>query len=88
MKKSKFSEAQILGILKEQQMGKAVMDICRQHGISAPTFYTWKNKYSGMTDHELHRLRELERENARLRKIVADQTLDIDILRDVISKKL
>jgi putative transposase len=88
MKKSKFSEAQILGILKEQQMGKAVMDICRQHGISAPTFYTWKNKYSGMTDQELQRLRELERENARLRKIVADQTLDIDILRDVISKKL
>jgi putative transposase len=88
MKKSKFSEAQILGILKEQQMGKAVMDICRQHGISAPTFYTWKNKYSGMTDQELHRLRELERENARLRKIVADQTLDIDILRDLISKKL
>lgn len=88
MKKSKFSEAQVLGILKEQQMGKSVTEICRQHGISAPTFYTWKNKYSGMSEQELHRLRELERENARLRKIVADQTLDIDILKDVISKKL
>jgi putative transposase len=88
MKKSRFNEAQILGILKEQQMGKSVSDICRHHGISSPTFYSWKNKYSGMSEQELHRLRELERENARLRKIVADQTLDIDILKDVISKKL
>lgn len=88
MKKSRFSEAQILGILKEQELGKSVTELCRRHGISAPTFYNWKNKYSGMSEQELHRLRELERENARLRKIVADQTLDIDILKDVISKKL
>jgi len=87
MKKSNFSEKQILSILKEQELGKTVAEICRVHNISTPTFYNWKNKYSGMSEQELFRLRQLEQENARLRRLVADQSLDIQILKDVVSKK-
>jgi putative transposase len=87
MKKSKFSEKQILSILKEPEHGKTVAEICRTHGISAPTFYSWKNKYAGMSEQELVKLRHLEQENARLRRLVADQSLDIQILKDVVSKK-
>jgi putative transposase len=87
MKKSKFSEKQILSILKEPDHGKTVSEICREHGISAATFYSWKNKYSGMAEQELVRLRHLEQENARLKRIVADQSLDLQILKDVVSKK-
>jgi putative transposase len=87
MKKSKFSEKQILSILQEQEHGKSVAEICRSHGISAPTFYSWKNKFSGMSEQELVRLRHLEQENSRLRRLVADQSLDIQILKDVVSKK-
>jgi putative transposase len=88
MKKTKFSESQILGILKEQELGKKVNDICREYGISQPTFYSWKSKYSGMELHQLKRVKELEAELAQYKKIVAEQTLDIVILKDVIAKKL
>lgn len=87
MKKSKFTESQIIGILKEQEQGAKVSDLCRQHGISDATFYNWKSKYGGMNVDELRRLRDLEQENARLKKIIANQSLDIDIMKDVISKK-
>ena len=87
MKKSKFTEEQILKILKEQIEGKKVDEICRSYGISNATFYTWKNKYSGMDTQEIQRLRQLEAENARLKKIVANQSLEIDMIKDVLSKK-
>jgi len=87
MKKSKFSEKQILAILKEQDFGKTVAEISRAHNITPATFHNWKNKYAGMSEQDLSRLRELETENARLKRIVADQSLDIQIMKDVISKK-
>lgn len=87
MKKSKFTESQIIGILKEQEQGAKVSELCRQHGISDATFYNWRSKYGGMNVDELRRLRDLEQENARLKKIIANQSLDIDIMKDVISKK-
>lgn len=87
MKKTRFTEAQIIGILNEQEQGVKVSDLCRKHGISDATFYNWKSKYGGMKVDELKRLRELEQENARLKKIIANQSLDIDIMKDVISKK-
>ena len=88
MKKSKFTESQIIGILKQQDSGKSVADICRDAGISQPTFYQWKSKYSGMDVHQLKRVKELETEVAQYKKIVAEQTLDIRVLKDVIEKKL
>jgi putative transposase len=87
MKKSKFSEEQLLSILKEQDSGQKVADICRKHGITEATFYNWKSKYGGMSSHELSRLRALEQENSRLKRAVADLTLDNQILKDVNSKK-
>ena len=87
MKKTKFTEAQIIGILNEQEQGIKVADLCRKHGISDATFYNRKSKYGAMKVDELKRLRELEQENARLKKIIANQSLDIDIMKDVISKK-
>lgn len=87
MKKSKFTESQIIGILKEQEQGIKISELCRNHGISDATFYNWKSKYGGMNVDELKRLRELEQENARLKKIVANQSLEIDIIKDVLSKK-
>lgn len=87
MKKSKFTEAQILKVLKTQEEGKKVSEICREHGISEPTFYSWKSKYGGMTLSELQRVKELEAENARLKRIVAEQQLSIDVLKEVNSKK-
>lgn len=87
MKKTKFTEAQIIGILNEQEQGIKVSDLCRKHGISDATFYNWKSKYGGMKVDELKRLRELEQENSRLKKIIANQSLDIDIMKEVISKK-
>jgi putative transposase len=88
MKKSKFTEVQIIGILNEQsQQGHKVSELCRKHGISEPTFYSWKSKYGGMKVDELKRLKELERENARLKKIVANQSLEIDAIKDLLTKK-
>lgn len=87
MKKSRFSEEQIISILKEQDQGIKVADICRKHGISDQTFHNWKKKYDGLGVEELRRLKELEQENSRLKRLVADQALDIQILKDVNSKK-
>ena len=87
MKKSKFTEAQILKVLKSQEEGKKVSEICREYGISEPTFYNWKSKYGGMTLSELQRVKELEVENARLKRLVADLSLDNQILKEVNSNK-
>ncbi|GAB1448063.1 MAG: transposase [Bacteroidetes bacterium] len=87
MKKSRFTEAQILAILNEQEQGQKVAEICRKHGISEPTFQNWKKKYSGMTLDELKRLKQLEEENSRLKRAVAELTLDNQILKDINSKK-
>jgi putative transposase len=88
MKKTKFTESQILKILSEQQQGKTVGDICREHGISQPTFYQWKTKYSGLDIHQLKKMKEMEAELSQYKKIVAEQTLQITVLKDVIEKKL
>ena len=87
MKKGRFNEAQIIAILKEQEQGQKVADLCRKHGISPQTFYSWKSKYGGMEVDELRRLKDLEQENARLKKIVANQSLEIDIIKDLLQKK-
>jgi putative transposase len=88
MKKQRFTEEQILRVLKEYGAGKKVQDICRQYGISDATLYNWKNKYQGMQVNELKRLRELEAENAKLKRIVADLNLENFALKDLIEKKL
>ncbi|MBC9811081.1 transposase [Crocinitomicaceae bacterium CZZ-1] len=88
MKKSRFTEAQIVGILKEYESGKKTTDICRSHGISVPTFYQWKRKYGGMDNQQLKELKALQEENARLKRMFADLSLDHLILKDIIEKKL
>jgi putative transposase len=75
MKQSRFSEEQIIGILKEQERGAKTADVCREHGISPNTFYAWKSNYGGMSVSEAQRLRQLEAENAKLKRIVAEQAL-------------
>lgn len=87
MKGKRFNEQQIIQILHEAEAGLSVVDVCRKHNCSEQSFYRWKAKYGGMEVSEAKRLRELERENAELKKIVADQALDIRMLRDVNSKK-
>lgn len=87
MKKSRFTEPQIIRMLQSHQEGKKVAEICREYGISEQTFYNWKSKYGGMSLSELQRVKELEAENARLKRIVADQQISIDILKEVNSKK-
>lgn len=88
MKRSKFSEPQIIKILSEQDKGKTVGEICREHGISQPTFYQWKSKYSGMDVNQLKKMKEMEKELAQYKKIVAEITLQNTVLKDVIEKKL
>lgn len=85
--KGRFTEEQIIKILEEGRAGAKVADLCRQHGVSQPTYYLWKNKYSNMTVSEAKRLRALEAENAKLKRLVADQQLDILVLKDIVSKK-
>lgn len=87
MKKSNFTEAQILGILKERESGLSVAELCRKHGISEPTFHNWKKKYAGMTLDELKRLKELEQENSRLKKMYSNLSLEYDAIKDLLSKK-
>ena len=87
MKKSRYTETQIIAMLKEHESGKRVADICRENGISQATFFNWKGKYGGLEINELKRLRELEEENARLKKMYADVSMDHQILKEVLSKK-
>ena len=87
MKSSKFSETQIVAILKQQDAGVKVADICREHGISQATFYKWRSKYGGMDASMLRRVKELEAENARLKKMYAEVQLDAQILKEALSKK-
>lgn len=86
MKGSRFNEEQIIGVLKEAEAGAKVSELCRRHGISDATFYTWRSKYGGLEISEMRRLRQLEEENRRLKSIVADQALDIRALKDVLAK--
>ena len=87
MKKSRFSEEQIIQIIAEGSAGGKIEELCRKHGISKGTYYEWKSKFGGMTVSEARRLRALEGENAKLKRLVADQALDILALKDVISRK-
>ncbi len=87
MRKSRFSEEQIIGILAEQESGAKVAEVCRRHGISEQTFYRWKSKYGGMSVSEAKRLKALERENAELKKLLAEQVLDNRALKAALSKE-
>ena len=88
MKRSRFTETQIISILKEADAGMSVKEICRKHGISDATYYNWKSKYGGMSASELKRLREMETENAKLKRMYADLALENTALKDLIDKKL
>jgi putative transposase len=85
MRKSRFKEEQIIAVLKQSEAGVATAELCRQHGISPPTFYRWKAKYGGLDVSEARRLKQLEQENARLKRVVADLTLDNLALKDLAS---
>ena len=87
MKKSKFSESQIIKILKENEQGRGVPEIARELGIDKSTIYYWRKKYGGMESNQLKRLKELEEENRKLKQMYADVSLDITMLKDVLSKK-
>jgi len=88
MKKSKFSESQIVNILKEAEAGISLEELVRQHGFSKTSFYKWKAKYSGMSASDLKRLKELEEENRRLKQMYANLSLEHEVLKDIIEKKL
>ena len=88
MKKSKFSESKIISILNEHEKGRLVVEICREYGVSQPTFYNWKSKYGGMSASQLKKLKELEEENRKLKQMYADVSIQRDALKDVIEKKL
>ncbi len=85
--KRRFSEEQIIGVLREQEAGGVVKEIIRRHGISEQTFYRWKSKYGGMEASDVRRLKELETENAKLKKLLAEAHLDNAALKDVVSRK-
>lgn len=87
MKRSRFTDEQIIGILKEQEAGQRTADVCRRHGISEATFYKYKSKYGGLQVSDAKRLRALEAENAQLKKLLAESMLDNAVLKDVNSKK-
>ncbi len=87
MKRSRFTEEQIVGILKEQETGQRTADVCRKHGISEGTFYKWKAKYGGLEVSDARRLKALEDENAKLKKLLAETMLDNAVLKDLNSKK-
>lgn len=87
MKRSRFSEEQIIGILREQEAGAKAADVCRRHGISTATFFKWKGRYGGLEVSEARRLKLLADENARLKKLLADAMLDNAMLKDLTTKK-
>ena len=86
MKRSRFSEEQIIGVLKEQEAGMPTAEVCRRHGVSPATFYKWKSKFGGLEVSEAKRLRSLEDENAKLKKLLAEAMLDIAVLKDITGK--
>jgi putative transposase len=88
MKKSRFTETQIVSILKQADAGVPVKDVCRQAGISVPTYYQWKSKYGGLEASDLKRVKELEAENAKLKRLYADLALENAAMKDLIAKKL
>ena len=87
MKRSRFNEEQIIAILKEQEAGLATADVCRRHGVSSATFYKWKAKFGGLEVSEAKRLRQLEDENAKLKKLLAEAMLDNAMLKEITAKK-
>jgi putative transposase len=87
MKRKRFTEEQIIGVLKEHELGAKTADLCRKHGISEATFYNWKSKFGGLDVSEAKRLKQLEGENARLKKLLADSMLDNAALKDLLAKK-
>ena len=87
MKRKRFTEEQIIGVLKEHEFGAKTSDVCRKHGISEATFYNWKGKYGGMDVSEAKRLKALETENGKLKRLLADAMLDNAALKDLLSKK-
>ena len=88
MRKSKFKESQIVAILAERESGLAVGDVCRKHGISNATYYQWKSKYAGVSANELKRIKDLEAENGKLKRMYAELALENTAIRDVLSRKL
>jgi putative transposase len=87
MKRKRFTEEQIIGVLREHELGAKTADLCRKHGISEATFYNWKSKFGGLDVSEARRLKQLEGENARLKKLLADSMLDNAALKDLLAKK-
>lgn len=88
MRKSRFSESQIIKILKEAESGRKVVDVCREHEVSQATYYKWKSKYGGMEASDIRRLKDLEEENRKLKNMFANLSLENEALKDVIAKKL
>jgi len=86
MRKSRFSEEQIIGVLREQESGASTAEVCRRHGISEQTFYRWKAKYGGLGPSDAQRLKSLEDENRRLKKLLAESMLDVAALKDLLAK--
>jgi putative transposase len=86
MKRSRFTEEQIIGVLKEHQAGMSAADLCRKHGISDATFYTWRSKYGGMEVSDAKKLKALEAENAKLKKLLAESVMDVSTLKEMLGK--
>ena len=86
MKKSRYTESQIIGVLKEVDAGMKFEEVCRQHGISSATYYNWKSKYGGMEASDVKRLKELEEENAKLKKMFADVSLENNAIKELVAK--
>ncbi len=86
MKRSRFTQEQIIGVLKEHQAGASASDLCRKHGISDATFYAWRSKYGGMDVSDARRLKGLEEENAKLKRLLAESMLDVSTLKEILAK--